>query len=283
MPEPHSAGRPSPLGEPRRRSLSVVVPVLNEERGLDAADRPPAAGAGEPRPRLGGRFRRRRLHGRHARHAQGHPRPGPPPQSDLAQPQLRQGDRHSGRPEVCEGRCGRADGRGPAASARADTRFRRALARGLRHRLRPAPRSSYRQLPPPLGRARLLCGVPEAERHDAARRRRRLPPARPQGGRCHEPHERACQVQQGAVCVDGLPLDRRAVPRAPAPRQRRLALAAAPAPALRPRRHSLVHDHPAARVVLPRAGDLALRVLSTRWSSCSRRCCSEPTCRASRP
>jgi len=34
MPEPHSAGRPSPLGEPRRRSLSVVVPVLNEERGL---------------------------------------------------------------------------------------------------------------------------------------------------------------------------------------------------------------------------------------------------------
>ena len=33
-PEPHSAGKPSPLGEPRRRSLSVVVPVLNEERGL---------------------------------------------------------------------------------------------------------------------------------------------------------------------------------------------------------------------------------------------------------
>jgi polyisoprenyl-phosphate glycosyltransferase len=36
MPEPHSAERPNPLGETRRRSLSVIVPVLNEERGLEA-------------------------------------------------------------------------------------------------------------------------------------------------------------------------------------------------------------------------------------------------------
>src|ERR1700674_5380693 len=34
MPAPHSAGRPNPLGEPRQRSLSVIVPVLNEERAL---------------------------------------------------------------------------------------------------------------------------------------------------------------------------------------------------------------------------------------------------------
>jgi glycosyltransferase involved in cell wall biosynthesis len=36
MPEPHSAGRSNPPGESRRRSLSVVVPVLNEEGGLEA-------------------------------------------------------------------------------------------------------------------------------------------------------------------------------------------------------------------------------------------------------
>ena len=42
-------------------------------------------------------------------------------QGDLAQPQLRQGDRHRGAAStLCERRCGRADGRRPAASARAD-------------------------------------------------------------------------------------------------------------------------------------------------------------------
>jgi polyisoprenyl-phosphate glycosyltransferase len=34
-PEPHIAGRSRPLGEPHSRLLSVVVPVLNEERGLE--------------------------------------------------------------------------------------------------------------------------------------------------------------------------------------------------------------------------------------------------------
>jgi glycosyltransferase involved in cell wall biosynthesis len=36
MPEPHIAARSRTLPEPRQRSLSVVVPVLNEERGLAA-------------------------------------------------------------------------------------------------------------------------------------------------------------------------------------------------------------------------------------------------------
>ena len=67
---------------------------------------------------------------------------------------------------------------------------------------------------PSLGGAGLLCRVPEHERHHAAARRRRLPAARPQGGRRHEPHARARQVQQGAVRLDGLPLDRRALRRA---------------------------------------------------------------------
>ena len=35
MPEPHVAARARTLSEPRRRSLSVVVPMLNEERGLE--------------------------------------------------------------------------------------------------------------------------------------------------------------------------------------------------------------------------------------------------------
>ncbi|SRR5581483_238725 len=35
MPEPNLAARSEPLRQPRGRSLSVVVPVLNEERGLD--------------------------------------------------------------------------------------------------------------------------------------------------------------------------------------------------------------------------------------------------------
>ncbi len=35
MSEPQIAARPQPLSEARRRSLSVVVPVLNEERGLE--------------------------------------------------------------------------------------------------------------------------------------------------------------------------------------------------------------------------------------------------------
>jgi glycosyltransferase involved in cell wall biosynthesis len=35
MPEPQIIARPEPLGRARRRSLSVVVPVLNEERGLE--------------------------------------------------------------------------------------------------------------------------------------------------------------------------------------------------------------------------------------------------------
>ena len=35
MPEPHIAARSNLLSEPRRRSLSVIVPVLNEERGVE--------------------------------------------------------------------------------------------------------------------------------------------------------------------------------------------------------------------------------------------------------
>ncbi len=62
-------------------------------------------------------------------------------------------------------------------------------------------------------------------RHDAARGRRRLPPARPQGRRCHEPHARARALQQGALRLDGVPLGRRAVHRAAAGRRRRFALA----------------------------------------------------------
>ncbi|HET6927488.1 MAG TPA: glycosyltransferase, partial [Hyphomicrobiaceae bacterium] len=34
-PEPHIEERPRSLGPPRRRSLSVVVPMLNEERGVE--------------------------------------------------------------------------------------------------------------------------------------------------------------------------------------------------------------------------------------------------------
>ena len=78
----------------------------------------------------------------------------------------------------------------------------------------------------------VLRRVREAERHRAAGGGRRFSPARPQGGRCHEPHARARAVQQGPVRLDGLPLDRRAVHCATA-HERQLALAAAPAPALR--------------------------------------------------
>ena len=230
----HVAARPSPPGEPRRRSLSVVVPVLNEERGLQPLVdrlRPvldslgldwevifvddgstdgtlamlKALNAQDPRLKA---ISLSRNFGKEIAMAAGL--------------QLR------------ERRCGRPDGRRPAASARADTRFRRSI--GARAStsstasastatptasciagprgpsMPPFQKLSGTTLPEGAGDFRLL----DRKAVDAMNRMR----------------ERV-QVQQGAVCVDGLSLGRRAVQRAPAPGQRRLALAAAPAAALR--------------------------------------------------
>ena len=193
--------------------------------------------------------------------------------ADLAQPQLRQGDRHRRRPAATR--------RGDAAVLMdADlqhppeliARVRRSTgARATTSSTASASTATPTRFAASLGRARLLRRLPEAERHRAAGGRRRLPPARPQGGRRHEPHARARAVQQGPVRLDGLPLGRRAVHVSPPRRERRLALAAAPAAALRARRHRLVHHHSAAGVVLPRAGRSRCSPSATPWSSWSRR------------
>ena len=156
----------------------------------------------------------------------------------------------------------RADGRRPAAPARTDPAVRRALARRLRHRLRPAHRPRRRQPPAPLVRARLLRRLREAERHHAARGRRRLPPARPQGRRRHEPHARA-RAGSTRACIAwmGFRSRRRAVPRAGAPDGGRSRWRPRQLLRFAHRRHRLVHDHPAAGVVLPRPADLVFRLL----------------------
>ena len=58
--------QPTAGEQPARRKLSVVVPVLNEERGLRPLIERLQARARGPRPRLGGHLRRRRLDRRHA-------------------------------------------------------------------------------------------------------------------------------------------------------------------------------------------------------------------------
>ena len=187
-------------------------------------------------------------------------------QVDLAQPQLRQGDRHRRRPHLHDRRCGRHHRRRPAAPAGADPRVRQALARGLRRGVRAAHRPARRLADASLVRARLLRRLPETERHQLAERRRRLPPARPQGRRCHEPDAGARALQQGAVRLDGLPLDRRAVP-CRAAQGRPLALARAGAAALCAGRHRIVHHHSAPGVVLSRADHLVSGASATPCSS----------------
>ena len=94
MPETHIAGMSSPLGEPRRRSLSVVVPVLNEERGLEpliARLKPVLEGLGlaweiifvDDGSTDATLARLKAIHGQDRRL-----------KAVVAQPQLRQGDRH---------------------------------------------------------------------------------------------------------------------------------------------------------------------------------------------
>ena len=102
MPQADVTAQATPYteAEPRRRSLSVVVPVLNEERGLDALLgrlRPVLEGLGldwevvfvDDGSTDGTLAQLRRLQCQGAAY-----------QGDLAQPQLRQGDRHRGRPEL---------------------------------------------------------------------------------------------------------------------------------------------------------------------------------------
>ncbi len=126
-------------GAPRRgRKLSVVVPGLNEERSIPALVerlQPVLDGLGLEWEVIfvddGSSDGTLAL-------LKGAARPGPPLQGALAQPQLRQGDCRSGRAHLRDGRCGRADGCGPAASPGAHQGIRRALERRLRHRLWPA-------------------------------------------------------------------------------------------------------------------------------------------------
>ncbi len=205
----------APSDRPRRK-VSVIVPGLNEERGIPALIerlRPVLESLGldwevifvDDGSTDGTLPLLRELN-----------RPRPPLQGHLAQPQLRQGARRGGGARLRDGRCRRADGRRPAASAGADQGVRGALAGRLRHRLRPAARPRHRRRSAPLVRARLLRRVREAERHVPAGGRGRLPPARPQGDRRHEPHARARAVQQGPLRLDGFSLRRRAVHGAPA-------------------------------------------------------------------
>ena len=75
----------------------------------------------------------------------------------------------------------------------------------------------------------------------------------------------------------GVPFD------VPPAQQRQLALAAAPAAAFRARWHDVVHDDPAAGVVLPRSDHLAVRVLLRRCHASGQDAhLRRPTCRAFR-
>ena len=104
---------------------------------------------------LGNPLRRRR---QHRRDPGGDPRAEPRGAADLRdllQPQLRQGDRHRGRPRQCPRRGGGDHGCRSAAPAGGHRDLRRALAGGLRHGLRPAHRPARREL----GQARVLAAV----------------------------------------------------------------------------------------------------------------------------
>ena len=212
-------------GPARRVRLSVVVPGLNEERAipalverlrpvLDSLDLDWEAifvddGSTDGTMAV----------------LQVAQRPRSALQGGLAQPQLRQGDRGGGRAQPTR--------RGDAAVLMdadlqhppeliadfvrhwregADMVYGRRIDRGSRQPAAPAPRAAF------------LRRLRAAERHRAAPRGGRLPPARPQGHRRHEPHGRARALQQGALRLDGVPLGRRAVQRA-APRGGPLALA----------------------------------------------------------
>ena len=72
------------------------------------------------------------------------------------------------------------------------------------------------------------------------------------------------RFNKGLYAWMGFRVGRRAFPGA-ATQQRRLALAAAPAPALRTGWHNVLHDDPAARVVLPRPDRVAVCVRATLW------------------
>ena len=132
----------------------------------------------------------------------------------VVQPQFRQGDRDRGRARPCPRARRRDHGRRPAAPARGDRDLRRALAGGLRHGLRPAhgaaPTRARSSAASPacstgcstrFGEMHLPEGAGDFRLIDRTRRR-----GAARAGR-------AVPLLEGALCLDRLQVDRRAVRR----------------------------------------------------------------------
>ncbi len=158
------------------------------------------------RPHLGDRLRRRRQRRRHPGADQScECRDEPADRRGLVQPQLRQGDRHRGRPRPCARRSRRDHGRRPAASAGDDRDLRAALARRLRSwSTASAPTARGETRSSAASRAPFYRLFDRFGEIAAAGGRRRFPPHRPQGRRGAAHARRAGPLLQGPLRLDRL-------------------------------------------------------------------------------
>ena len=207
---------------PKRRLLSIVVPLLNEEATLEQLYGELEAALASTGPRVGGRVRRRRLDGRVLSRARAAPRRAPQRSRRAPAPELRQGCRARGGNRRRRRRRDRHDGRGSAGRPGRDPEppgeARRRLRRRLGLEVRPA--RSVRQA---LRLSDLQHRDAAGDRGQAARHELRPEGVPRRGVRARAALRRAPSLRSGARAPPRLQR-RRAARQSPAADERALAV-----------------------------------------------------------